>query len=115
MRRIRELGYDIKSVYFLRGKHIEALVGKWKTEGGAGAIQNRLAILRALSKWIGKNGIVLPARDYALNNPAWLKLIRVAAAGHQVTAGLGTLVLKAPVIKSCQRKATRSELRLPTP
>jgi len=74
MRQVRGLGYDIKSVYSLRGRHVEALVEKWKTEGvGAGAIQNRLAILRALSKWIGKEGMVLPTRHYALDNPERLR------------------------------------------
>lgn len=74
MRQVREMGYDIKSVYSLRGRHVEALVEKWKTEGvGAGAIQNRLSTLRALSKWIGKDGMVLPTRHYALDNPERLR------------------------------------------
>lgn len=74
MKQVRAMGFDIKSVYSLRGKHIEALLDKWKADGiGAGSIQNRLAILRALSRWIGKEGLVLPTRHYSLDAPERLR------------------------------------------
>lgn len=87
MRQIREMGYGIKSVYSLRGKHVEALVEKWKADGvGAGAIQNRLSILRALSKWIGKDGMVLPTRHYSLESPERLKRKTVATTDKSWSA-----------------------------
>jgi hypothetical protein len=87
MRQIREMGYGIKSVYSLRGKHVEALVEKWKADGvGAGAIQNRLSILRALSKWIGKEGMVLPTRHYSLESPERLKRKTVATTDKSWSA-----------------------------
>lgn len=66
MKQIREMGYDIQSVRSLKGKHVDALVARWKEEGiSGGTIQNRLSNLRALCKWIGKEGMVQRTEKYA--------------------------------------------------
>lgn len=66
MEQIRELGYDIQSIRSLKTKHIEALVEHWVGEGiSAGTIQNRLSYLRALCKWIGKDGMIPPTEEFA--------------------------------------------------
>lgn len=94
MKQVREMGYDIKSVYSLKGKHIDALVERWKEESiGAGAIQNRLAILRALARWIGKDGMVLPTVHYGLGAPDRLRR-QVSATSDKSWSARGVAVAR---------------------
>lgn len=89
MRQVREMGYDIKSVYSLRGKHVDALVDRWKKEEiSSGAAQNRLSVLRLLCHWMGKDGLVKPTKAYAGDNPDWLKR-KVAATQDKSWSALG--------------------------
>jgi len=60
-RQLREAGFRQMRAASLKGKHVEALLQRWQTEGlSAGTLKNRMAHLRWWAEKIGKAGI-LPA------------------------------------------------------
>ena len=62
---LRELGYRLKSVESLRGKHLEALVKRWEARGlSPSTLQNNLSVFRTFAAWIGKAGLVQAAERY---------------------------------------------------
>lgn len=64
-RQLEEMGFDVSSVRKFRGRHVEALVTRWKDEGlSVSTLQNRLSVLRTFSGWIGKAGMVGGTEQY---------------------------------------------------
>jgi integrase len=73
-RQLHELGYKLKSAHGLKPKHVEALVGRWHSEGlGAGTIKNRLTHLRWWGEKIGKTSIFKSNEDYGVERRAIAK------------------------------------------
>lgn len=69
-RDLRDMGYRLKHVNGLGGRHVQALVNKWVSEGkSASHIQKNLSFLRTFASWIGKDGMVLKA-DHYVSDPA---------------------------------------------
>jgi site-specific recombinase XerD len=63
---LRELRYGIEDPANLKPKHVETLVNYWiDNKYAASTIDNNLSHLRALSVWIGKEGLVKPLSEYA--------------------------------------------------
>lgn len=61
---LHELGFKNMRVDSLKPKHIDALIGRWQSEGIAiGTLKNRMSALRWWSQKIGKDNII--ARDNA--------------------------------------------------
>ena len=68
-RQLQTAGYRQMRAASLKGKHVQALVQRWQTEGlSAGTIKNRLAHLRWWAEKIGKAGL-LPADNTRLGIP----------------------------------------------
>ena len=68
-RQLREVGFRQMRATSLKGKHVEALLQRWQTEGlSAGTIKNRMAHLRWWAEKVGKAGI-LPADNTKLGIP----------------------------------------------
>ena len=68
-RQLREAGFRQMRATSLKGKHVEALLQRWQTEGlSAGTIKNRMAHLRWWAEKVGKAGI-LPADNTRLSIP----------------------------------------------
>ncbi len=68
-RQLREAGFRQMRTTSLKGKHVEALLQRWQTEGlSAGTIKNRMAHLRWWAEKVGKAGI-LPAGNTKLGIP----------------------------------------------
>ncbi|WP_446027548.1 phage integrase N-terminal domain-containing protein [Lelliottia amnigena] len=58
-RQLNEAGFRRMNPRSLKGKHIEALVDRWQTEGlSTGTLKNRLAHLRWWAEKIGKAGVI---------------------------------------------------------
>lgn len=86
MHQLHEMGYALQSVHGIGGRHVDALVRRWEEEGAAaGTIQNRLAVLRTLSLWIGKAGMVKKTEHYE-DEPGRLKRQVVASRDKSWTA-----------------------------
>lgn len=75
-RQLREAGFRQMRAASLKGKHVEALLQRWQTEGlSAGTLKNRMAHLRWWAEKIGKAGILpvdntktgIPERRYVTN------------------------------------------------
>jgi integrase len=64
-RELHEIGYKLENPRNLGGRHVEALVQRWRERLGAAAIQRKLSILRTFAKWIGKPGLVPPTTKLA--------------------------------------------------
>jgi site-specific recombinase XerC len=68
-RQLREAGFRQMRAGSLKGKHVEALLERWQTEGlSAGTLKNRLAHLRWWAEKIGKAGVI-PADNVCLGIP----------------------------------------------
>ncbi|MCC4621954.1 integrase domain-containing protein [Xanthomonas cassavae CFBP 4642] len=68
-RQLREAGFRQMRATSLKGKHAEALLQRWQTEGlSAGTLKNRMAHLRWWAEKVGKAGI-LPADNTKLGIP----------------------------------------------
>ena len=68
-RQLREAGFRQMRATSLKGKHVEALLQRWQTEGlSAGTLKNRMAHLRWWAEKVGKAGI-LPADNTRLGIP----------------------------------------------
>lgn len=68
-RQLRETGFRQMRATSLKGKHVEALLQRWQTEGlSAGTLKNRMAHLRWWAEKVGKAGI-LPAYNTRLGIP----------------------------------------------
>ena len=68
-RQLREAGFRQMRATSLKGKHVEALLQRWQTEGrSAGTLKNRMAHLRWWAEKVGKAGI-LPADNTKLGIP----------------------------------------------
>lgn len=81
---LRELGYRLEHPANIGGRHIEALVARWIAAGLAPAtIQTNLSHLRVFCQWIGKDGMVRAAEDYAIAQGTSLR--RTAAATRDRT------------------------------
>ena len=66
---LREAGFKQMRAGSLKGKHVEALLGRWQAEGlSAGTLKNRLAQLRWWAEKVGKAGL-LPADNACLAIP----------------------------------------------
>lgn len=64
-RELRALGYRLKSVYGLGGRHIDALTKAWQARGlSPSTLQNNLSIFRTLAEWLGKAGMVQRTEKY---------------------------------------------------
>jgi site-specific recombinase XerC len=61
---LRELGYKLNDPRNLKPKHIDALVGKWESDGQSpSSIQNKISIFRVYCGWIGKGGMIQSAES----------------------------------------------------
>jgi site-specific recombinase XerC len=68
-RQLREAGFRQMRATSLKGKHVEALLQRWQTEGlSPGTLKNRMAHLRWWAEKVGKAGI-LPADNTRLGIP----------------------------------------------
>lgn len=68
-RQLREAGFRQMRARSLKGKHVEALLNRWQTEGlSAGTLKNRLAHLRWWAQKVGKAGVI-PADNAQLGIP----------------------------------------------
>ena len=68
-RQLREAGFRQMRATSLKGKHVEALLNRWQTEGlSAGTLKNRLAHLRWWAEKVGKAGTI-PADNAQLGIP----------------------------------------------
>ncbi|MBA2080123.1 phage integrase N-terminal domain-containing protein [Rhodanobacter sp. PCA2] len=68
-RQLREAGFRQMRATSLKGKHVEALLQRWQSEGlSAGTLKNRMAHLRWWAEKVGKAGI-LPADNTMLGIP----------------------------------------------
>lgn len=68
MRELRGLGFKLSSPYSLNQRHVLALTHSWEERGlSASTIANRISVLRALSIWIGKPGMIRKAEDFVRN------------------------------------------------
>lgn len=68
MRELRGLGYKLKSPHNLQQRHVTALAHYWEEQRlSASTIANRLSVLRALSSWIGKPGMIQKSEDFVKN------------------------------------------------
>lgn len=64
-RELHGLGYRLQSATSLQQRHVKALVQSWEESGlSASSIANRLSVLRALCKWIGKKGMIQKSTDF---------------------------------------------------
>lgn len=75
-RQLREAGFRQMRASSLKGKHVEALLQRWKAEAlSAGTLKNRMAYLRWWAEKVGKAGILptdntklgIPERRYVTN------------------------------------------------
>jgi site-specific recombinase XerC len=75
-RQLGEAGLRQMRASSLKGRHVDALVGRWQEEGlSAGTMKNRLSHLRWWAEKIGKPGLIpadnarlgIPQRKYAMN------------------------------------------------
>jgi integrase len=68
-RQLREASFRQMRASSLKGKHVEALLERWQTEGlSAGTLKNRLAHLRWWAEKVGKAGVI-PADNTRLGIP----------------------------------------------
>ena len=68
MRELRGLGFKLKSPHNLQQRHVTALAHYWEEQRlSASTIANRLSVLRALSSWIGKPGMIQKSEDFVKN------------------------------------------------
>jgi site-specific recombinase XerC len=68
-RQLREAGFRQMRAASLKGRHVDALLQRWKAEGlSTGTLKNRLAHLRWWAEKVGKAGI-LPADNAKLGIP----------------------------------------------
>lgn len=66
---LREAGFRQMRASSLKGKHVEALLERWRNEGlSAGTLKNRLAHLRWWAEKVGKAGVI-PADNTRLGIP----------------------------------------------
>lgn len=64
-RELRGLGYRLDSPHNLQQRHVEALAKYWESRKlSSSTIANRISVLRALSIWIGKPGMIRKAADF---------------------------------------------------
>lgn len=65
LKQLREMGYKFKTVYAIKGKHINVLVKHWHKSGlSASTIQNRLSNFRVFTGWLGKAGMIRDVEHY---------------------------------------------------
>lgn len=68
MRELRGLGFRMNSPRSLQQRHVHALAKYWEEKKlSASTIANRLSVLRALSIWIGKPGMIRQSTDFVRN------------------------------------------------
>lgn len=96
MRELRGLGHKLETPYRLQRRHVSALVKSWEESGLApSTIANRISVLRALSIWIGKPGMIQKAVDF-VDDPESVKRQQAttedkswSAAGLDIDAMIG--------------------------
>lgn len=60
-----ELGYRIRKLESLAGKHVEALMAYWHEKGiVAGTLHTRLSMIKVLCDWLGKRNVVKDVTAY---------------------------------------------------
>ena len=58
-RQLKEAGFRQLRATSLNGKHVDALLGRWRNDGlSAGTLKNRLAHLRWWAEKVGKEGLI---------------------------------------------------------
>jgi site-specific recombinase XerC len=58
-RQLKEAGFRQLKATSLNGKHVDALLGRWRNDGlSAGTLENRLAHLRWWAEKVGKEGLI---------------------------------------------------------
>jgi integrase len=68
-RQLRDAGFRQMRAGSLKGKHVQALLGRWQDEGlSAGTLKNRVAHLRWWAEKVGKAGLI-PADNTCLAIP----------------------------------------------
>lgn len=73
-----EMGYLLQSIFTIGNRHLSALFSKWEKEGlSAATLQSRHTTLQLFSVWIGKEGMVLPLKEY-MADPANARRVYVA-------------------------------------
>jgi len=56
---LRQLGFNLDSIWQLKGRHINAMLEYWKeSDVTAGTLKNRMSALRWLARKLGKAGII---------------------------------------------------------
>ena len=96
MRELRGLGYKLASPHNLQQRHVRALTESWEKRGlSASTIANRISVLRALSLWIGKPGMIQKSADY-VSDPETVRRSQAttedkswSAAGLDINAMIG--------------------------
>jgi len=63
-RQLKEAGFRQLKATSLNGKHVDALLGRWRNDGlSAGTLKNRLAHLRWWAEKVGKEGLISSSND----------------------------------------------------
>ena len=102
-RQLREAGFRQMKASSLKGKHIQALLDRWQSEGlSSGTIKNRLSHLRWWAEKIDKSGI-LPADNTQLG-VAERRYVTNVSKARELGSGLD-LVTDAHVRMSLQLQA----------
>ena len=75
-RQLGEMGFRRMRATSFKGKHVEALVERWRVEGlSAGTLKNRLGVLRWWAEKVGRAGMIpmdnaqlaIPRRQFVSN------------------------------------------------
>lgn len=81
-RQLSEAGFRRMTATSLKGKHVDALVGRWQAEAlSAGTLKNRLAHLRWWAEKVGKAGVI-PADNTRLGIPERQHVTNVDKSQH---------------------------------
>ncbi|MEC4718223.1 integrase domain-containing protein [Noviherbaspirillum sp. CPCC 100848] len=108
---LRHMGFKLTTPDSLRENHIKALVSYWvQQEFSASTIQNRLAHFRALSKWIGKPGMVRSTMSYV--DEANRHRVRRTVAAQENLSWKGKGIDVTEVIKEAERRDKYTALYL---
>ncbi len=97
-RQLREAGFRQMRATSLKGRHVSALIERWKAEKlSAGTLKNRMAHLRWWAEKVGRPGIIpadnvqlaIPRRQFVTNEdkgqPTWAAAAKVADSPQAVT------------------------------
>lgn len=108
---LRKMGIKLLRADSLRENHIKALVSHWVDKGyTASTIQNRLTNFRALSKWIGKPGMVRSTMSYV--DEANRHRVRRSVAAQENISWAGKGIDATEIIKKAEQRDRYAALYL---